>query len=251
MSPDILKKFGLTDQEARAYIALLQLGTSTIKPIADRSGLKRTSIYNFIEKLIEMELVSRTIVRGRNHYTAVNPERLLEIEQSRLKDLENMMPFLHSMYHSSGSRPKVSYLEGASQITQILKEETRCKKEALYIWPGKNALDVIGGANVMSEIDRVRIRKKIWVKTIRFRQKDATYNLSQNTPKYFRDMRWAPPEVRISMGMGIYDTGKVGLFSSPKENFGILIDSLEVQQLMTVLFMMFWGASLPAREGEG
>jgi hypothetical protein len=53
------------------------------------------------------------------------------------------------------------------------------------------------------------------------------------------------------MGVGIYDTGKVAFFSSPKENFGVLIESREIQELMTTLFQMFWAVSLPAREGDG
>ena len=64
-------------------------------------------------------------------------------------------------------------------------------------------------------------------------------------------MRWAPPAVDIKMGVGVYDTGKVAFFSSPKENFGVLIESREIQELMTTLFQMFWAVSLPAREGDG
>jgi hypothetical protein len=51
--------------------------------------------------------------------------------------------------------------------------------------------------------------------------------------------------------MGIYDTGKVGFFSSKRESFGVLIESKELQELMTLLFRLFWAASSPAREGEG
>jgi sugar-specific transcriptional regulator TrmB len=251
MSKDILKKFGLSEQEASAYLAILELGTSSIKPIADKSGLKRTSIYNFIDRLISLGLISRTIIRGRNYYTASSPEKLLEIERSRLKELEENLPFFYSLYQQSPSKPRLNYVHGAEQIAELVREETRCKKEALYIWPGISALSSIGGEGVMNKIDKERIKKKIWVKTIRFKKKDKHYGLSVNSPKYFRDMRWAPPAVDIKMGVGIYDTGKVAFFSSPKENFGVLIESKEIQELMTTLFQMFWAVSLPAKEGDG
>ena len=53
-------------------------------------------------------------------------------------------------------------------------------------------------------------------------------------------MRWAHPAIDIKMGLGIYDTGKVAFFSSPKENFVVLIESWEIQELLTSLFHMFW-----------
>lgn len=251
MALDILQKFGLTQAEASAYLAILELGTSTIKPIADRAGLKRTSIYNFIDKLISIGLVTRSIIRGRNYFTATNPDKLIEIERLRLKELEENLPFFYSLYQQSPNKPRLNYVEGPEQIAELVREETRCKKQALYIWPGKSALESIGGEGVMNKIDKERIRKKIWVKTIRFKKNDKHYGLSVNSSKYYRDMRWAPPAVDIKMGVGIYDTGKVAFFSSPKENFGVLIESREIQELMTSLFQMFWAVSIPARDGDG
>jgi len=246
-----IKDLGLSDSEGKAYFALLELGTSTIKPIADKANIPRTSIYNFIDRLIQMGLVSKIIVRGRSRFTANDPHQLLELQKQRLKSIESSLPLLLGLFNDKKTKPKINYLEGPTQVSQIVKEETRCKKEALYIWPGGTALKAIGGAKVMNEIDSIRIKRKVWIKTIRFRQKDIRYALSKNGPKYLRDLRWAPPEIDINMGLGIYDTGKVGFFSSPKENFGILIESKEVQELMTVLFRLLWASSSPAKEEDG
>jgi sugar-specific transcriptional regulator TrmB len=248
---ELLKRFGLSEQEARAYLSILELGTSTVKPIADRSGVKRTSIYNFIDKLTSLGLISRTLIKGRNYYTALSPAKLLEIEKARLADLEESLPFFLSIYQDSPSKPKLNYVQGSDQIAELVREETRCKKEALYIWTGRSALESIGGEAIMNKIDKERIRKKIWVKTIRFKKSDKRYQLSMNEPKYLREMRWAPPAVDIKMGLGIYDTGKVAFFSSPKENFGVIIESREIQELMNSLFRMFWAVSTPAKDGEG
>jgi hypothetical protein len=53
------------------------------------------------------------------------------------------------------------------------------------------------------------------------------------------------------MAMGIYDTGKVGLFSTKQEGFGILIESRELQQTMTVFHRLLWEKSKEAKPGEG
>ena len=103
----------------------------------------------------------------------------------------------------------------------------------------------------MNEVDRIRIRQGIWVRTVRFRQKDVHYGLSPHGEKYLREIRWAPPQIKVSMGLGIYDNGKVGIFSSKRENFGVLIESVEFQGLVASLFSLLWAASAPAGKGDG
>jgi sugar-specific transcriptional regulator TrmB len=242
---------GLSAQESKAYLALLELGTSSVKPLAEKAGLKRTSIYNFIGRLVDLGLVTTTLKNGRNYYTASNPKRILELQQSSLSDAERILPTLTEKYNSAGPRPRVNYFEGASQVVNILQEEWRCKNESLYVWPGREGLEAIGGAAAMNKIDRQRIKRGVWVRTIRFKKKDVHYGLSMAGPKYLREMRWAPPGIIPEMGIGIYDTGKVGFFSSQHGGFGVLIESKEMQDTMTALFRLLWASSVPAREGEG
>jgi len=72
---ELLNEAGLSDKEAKAYLAILEMGSSTIKPISARAGIKRTSVYNFIDHLIELGLVSKSILRGRTYYQATSPAR--------------------------------------------------------------------------------------------------------------------------------------------------------------------------------
>lgn len=247
----LLRRFGLSAKEAAAYLAILQLGRSTIKPVAERAKVKRTSIYNFINRLVELGLVSRVSIRGRNYYEAVSPERLLELEKDRLRQIEQALPELQSLYNRSGPKPRISYFEGAEEVKNIVREEPRCKREALYIWPGKEVMEMIGGGEFMTEIDHARIAKGVSIKTIRFREKDIPYATSAHGPKFLRELRFAPPSVDIGMGLGIYDNGKVGFFSSSRENFGILIESRELMVMMRTLYGLLWDRAIPARPGEG
>ena len=79
---------GLTDKESAVYLALLESGRSTVKPIADTAGVKRTSVYNFIDRLVEIGVVNKSVIRGRRYFEAIEPEGLLEIARNRFKDLE-------------------------------------------------------------------------------------------------------------------------------------------------------------------
>lgn len=248
---ELLHELGLSDKEARTYLAILELGTSSIGAIADRAKVKRTSIYNFIQHLVELGLISRSMLRGRNYYTALPPTRLLSLQQERAQRLESMLPEFLSSFNAAQNKPRISYLEGPEQMRNIVREEPRCKSEALYIWTGRDIMEMIGGVRFMTEIDKARIAKGVRIRVVRFRDKDVRFPTSAHGEKYLREIRFAPPNFKISMSMGIYDTGKVGFFSSKAEGFGILIESKELEVLMRALFQSFWSGLTTAREGEG
>ena len=48
---EALRNFGLNDKEARVYVALLELGQTTAYAIAERSGLKRPTVYVILDDL--------------------------------------------------------------------------------------------------------------------------------------------------------------------------------------------------------
>lgn len=243
----ILVNFGLHEKEAKTYLALLELGSSTIKPLADKAVVKRTSIYNFIDRLLELGLITQIKIHNRMHYTAVSPERLLEMEKERLRNIQNTLPEFLSVFNSLTTKPKIQYFEGPEQMKNIVREELKCFKECLYIWTGAPIIEMIGGGKFMAEIDRQRIEKKVVVKTIRFRKQDIAYKFSDPGPKFLRELRWGPDNLNLSMSMGIYDTGKVSFFSSKFEGFGIVIESKELEQLMRVFHQLLWEKSKDAK----
>ena len=247
----VLSEVGLSEKESSVYLALLQLGRSSVTPISARSGVKRTSIYNFIDRLVALGLVEKTEERGRTLFHALPPSRLLELQRQRLRELEQALPRFLSLYNVSDHKPRISYFEGPEEMKNIVREEPRCTREALYVWPGEDVMEMIGGAAFMTEIDRARVAAGVWIRTVRFRDKDIPYPTSAHGEKFKRELRFAPPSVRVSMGMGVYDTGKVGFFTSRRESFGILIESHELSKMMRVFFELLWERALPARAGEG
>jgi HTH-type transcriptional regulator, sugar sensing transcriptional regulator len=247
----IFEDLGLNAKEGRTYLAILQLGRSSIGAISDQAGVKRTSIYNFIDKLLQLVIVSKTVIKGRSYYEANHPEKLLALQKERTKRLEGSLPELSGLFNLVGTKPRISYFEGPAQVKNIVREEPNCKREALYIWPGKPILEMIGGAEFMASIDRARIARGVRIRTIRFPRTDVPYKTSAHGEKFLRELRFAPPSISMTMGLGIYDSGKVGFFSSAKEGFGILIESQELMSMMRQLYSCLWERCLPARAGDG
>jgi sugar-specific transcriptional regulator TrmB len=249
----LLKTLGLSEKEAKTYLAILELGSETIKPIADRAAIKRTSVYNFIDNLVQMGLITQSVIRGRMHYQALSPEKLVELQKQRTKALESALPEFLSIFNDKISKPKISYFEGAEQIKNIGREVLLCKKEVCYLWAGPELTDITGGENFWNSINDARVEQGVSVRLLRFKGKDNLYDKSQSGLEYLRETRWVPKEYQdqVDHGLSIYDTGKVGIFGSKEENYGILIESQSLARTMQMFFELLWDKSTPAKPGEG
>ena len=75
----LLNSLGLSDAEGRVYLAALELGEASIQQLSRKSGVKRTSIYNFIDKLKERQVITETRKAKRSVYSAVHPAQLAEM----------------------------------------------------------------------------------------------------------------------------------------------------------------------------
>lgn len=238
----LTNNLGLTDKEAAVYLAILELGSSSIQPIATQSGVKRTSIYYFIDHLVELGIIEKIKLRNRWHWQAKSPEALIDLQQRRLSDVKNALPELKGIFNLTTDKPKISYFEGVVQMKNILWEEIKCKKELLGIWSGQEVADLFG-ASLLDEVDRKRRAKGIAVRVIRVLEVDAPFEAFREQPGSNRELRYAPKGTRFPMAMTIYDTGKVSFMSSKKEGFGFIIESAEFYAVMKALFEGYWGLS--------
>ena len=61
-----LEKFGLSEKEAKVYLACLELGEDTASDISLKSNLPRTLIYDILEKLIDEKRIDTISEIGTN-----------------------------------------------------------------------------------------------------------------------------------------------------------------------------------------
>ena len=81
----ILEELGLTEKEAKLYLALLELGQATSSDLIKKLDYYSKTVYELLEKLMKKGLVSYVIKSNIKYFGAVNPEKFLDI----LKEEEN------------------------------------------------------------------------------------------------------------------------------------------------------------------
>jgi len=105
---ELLQRLGLTDSEAKVYLALLKLGEFTSKgPILKQAKIAPSKVYHVLDKLIAKGLVSTIIKNNVKHFAAAPPARLkgyLRTKKQALQEEEQtateLLPRLDSLYKS-------------------------------------------------------------------------------------------------------------------------------------------------------
>lgn len=124
-----LKEVGLTPGEIRVYRALLELGEGTKTPIATRSNISPSKVYDVLHRLQEKGIVT-VIRRGSvQRFRPVDPKRLFDYlaeKQERLnherQTLAQMMPALQAMYEEGADDTDAEVFRGWEGMEAVYRQ---------------------------------------------------------------------------------------------------------------------------------
>ncbi|MEK7184279.1 MAG: helix-turn-helix domain-containing protein [Patescibacteria group bacterium] len=118
----ILLQAGFDAREAKVYVALLELGESTVLPLSKKAGIKRTYCYDILASLQEKGLVSFIPRNGRRRYSAEPPETIKALLKQRLDTFSEGLSELKSIYNKSDTKPVVRFYEGVEGIKSVYEQ---------------------------------------------------------------------------------------------------------------------------------
>jgi len=114
---ELIERAGLTKGEAKVYLALLELGNSTIGPIVENSSVARSFSYNLLDNLIEKGLVSFVTRDKTKYYQAAEPSRIMDYIEKKKQDLETDKEKIEALL------PKLKLMQKAASRTEIAMYE--------------------------------------------------------------------------------------------------------------------------------
>ena len=80
---ETLRETGFSQNEAKVYLALLELGSSNVGKIAAKSEVHRTNVYDALNGLSKKGLVS-SITKGKiTYFEVLDPEGLLNLVRDK------------------------------------------------------------------------------------------------------------------------------------------------------------------------
>lgn len=242
---DELKKIGLSENEAKVYLALLELGSSTVQQIAQKAVIKRPTAYVQLESLMKQGLVTNFEKARKTFFRAEDPEYLKKVVEKNRKQaeeegatLEKILPDLGKLFLTAGERPRVRFFEGVDGIKTMQKEFLKTHKggELDVIYSRDDLLKLF--PTQLEEYSKERVKRNIRSRMIYTSNEGA--GLKKTDAAMLRESRHIPKE-KFPLTCDIAFWGDTVAISALREKpMGIIIESKEIINSLRAIFELAW-----------
>lgn len=242
----ILKNFGLSEKEIAVYLALVELGPSSVRDIAAKSKVNRGTTYDILKSLIALGVVSYYNKESKQYFIAEEPEKLLSAIDQKKEDLDEVrssiaenLPLIKTLFEKQGGKPVVKFYEGSKGVRQIfedvLEAVSSTADKSYYLYSSATAEHRKNVYGAMPDFSKRRIAKKINVKIISLGEGGQLAGLDERKqmPVGSKDLK-ATHEI-------IY-AGKVAHISidTNGEPVGVVIQNQEIYNMQKMIFEFNW-----------
>ena len=124
-----MKSIGMSDGEITVYLSLLNTGPARVSKIKEDSNLHRTTIYDFIEKLMNRGLVSHVVEKNVKLFKAAPPEKLLDYTKELQAGIQFILPHLMKIANSRKDDISVEVFRGNEGLKTILNDVIRERQD--------------------------------------------------------------------------------------------------------------------------
>lgn len=247
-----LTSLGLQENEAKIYLALLELGQGTVTQISRKAGLNRTTGYDILERLGINGLINRARAgKKKIVYVAESPAHLKQyledkkrLYERRIDECKNLLPDLQSLYKTE-IKPVIKFAEGKEEMQKLYLNVLESKSEVFSILNLKGYAEIFDelGSYQSSERDRRGIKERVLAiqnDTAKWWY-DKTYKKDKNKQKN-TEYRWMQPdgEHNTAGEINIFDDKVIGMLSRPEENVAFEIQSQTFADFLKMIFKMAW-----------
>lgn len=245
---ETLLKLGLSEKEAKVYLAALELGEETAQNIAEKSGVNRATTYVILEKLMQLGLMSTHEEGKKTVFVAESPTELVNIleEQKREIDakkkyLDDSLNQLMAIYNARSDKPTVRYFEGADGLEALDRyghDQFPKNSEMLGIFP----LDIIEERFASRRNKAVGDRVKRGTRSrIIYTRKQGPLSEEVNQEQLREGIFISREEFPLNATIAIHpDWGIKLYYFDVALPYGVLIQSPELANNMKLLFELAW-----------
>lgn len=244
---EALKRIGLTEGEIKAYLALLELGSTTTGKITKISGISGSKVYEVLDRLMNKGLVSFIVKNNVKHFEATSPERILDYLEEKGEQIEADKKEIHKIIpelilkqqHASRSEARIytgwEGLKTANEdIINTLKKGDEWLSMGLTEQPESWEI-------YFNKKQEVRAKKGIVHKHLINEKYKSLYKQRKKLP--YTKFKFLSKELEMPTSTEIYGN-KVIIFILIKESpMAIMIESKEVAESFRKYFNVLWNKS--------
>ncbi|NOQ56283.1 MAG: hypothetical protein GQ477_05785 [Nanohaloarchaea archaeon] len=237
MIESVLREMGLSGNEIRVYLMLLENGLSGVGNISSKTKIHRRNVYDCLDMLREKGAVSYTVKNGRKFYEASDPKIFIKNIDEKKERFNEILPQLMAKQKRNDSVEDVRVYTGVKGRKIVFEDKLNYPEEQYVLGghiPNTTRLDYLNNYHLR------RCMKKINVKKIFHENKveDAKFYLSNFE---FVEARIISQIFSSPIAINIYGN-KVALFmgSGKTEALTVLIEDDGLNKDFRNYFNMLW-----------
>ena len=231
-----LKQYGLTQKQAKVYLACLELGSASVTKISQKAELSRSTVYEVLESLSKINLISTFQKKKTKYFSAQEPKTVINLAQEKVNLLEQSLPELQALFGAAKNRPTVRFYQGKQGMKIILNELLDEAKELLSFSSADDLLDILG-KEWPGFVER-RVKRKIPARVI-LRESTKARERQKLGPQQLREVRIIPGEYQYH-GMVLFWHNKIAMFSFKKDLVALVVESEELFAVQKAMFEVLW-----------
>jgi len=240
-----LTAFGLSDKEAKIYLALLELGTAKVSEVAKYSKINRATTYVVLENLKKRGLVGVSYDKKIRCYVASSSEILLHAARAEAnrqieikENIESAIPELKALHKNTKHVPIVRVFEGKSGLINAFEDTLKCKEKLIRVI---SAVENIAGflPDYFPNYIKQRMKNGIKMHGIHPVETMAKKLIKLDEIKFDTPIIIPKDKYKSPADMAIYDD-MINLMSSKDGGFAVLIQNKEMTEVMKSIFDLAW-----------
>lgn len=231
MDTTALLDLGFKQHEIDIYLALLEAGTTTAGKLATKTHIHRRTTYDTLESLKEKGIVTYFEKDGVISFTAVSPERLIDLCKERENRISQLLPQLKEKQRVLTSSNQASVYQGLRAIKSVF-EDILSYKEYLAFGEGMKTVEFLGTFfdYFQTEKKRRKIKSKILM--------GAEYKKTKTVTGAYGEFKFL--EKYTSPALTYIYGDKVAIIIWSEEPTAFLIQSKQAAQSYTNYFYFLW-----------
>ena len=241
METKLLEDLGLTKNQVKVYLALLEIGSTPAGPLIKKLTMHRAAVYDIIDFLIDKGLVSYVIKANRKYFEAQDPSRLLEYIDSKKQDLLNkekqlkkLIPELQLKRKLSKEQQEGIIYKGKKGLKSIFEDILKQKKPWFVFGATGRFKEIFHAYYIHFHNKRAKLKiplKIIFNEKIRKEKREKTLKLSKI--KYL-------PESYITPSTTYIYSDKIAIILWSEEPMAFLMRSKQVADSYRSFFNILW-----------
>ena len=235
---EVLEKTGLTTNEVKVYLTLIDLGNSLAGDISKKANLHRRPTYDSLNRLVEKGLASYTIKSGKKYFHPTDPDKILEIIKEKENEIKKILPELKEKFKRKRVEIFSEIYEGKEGLKTIMEDILKEKKEWLTIGStgkGKFLLPFY-----LEHLSKRRQKLKIKRKVLIADTKEGKEYSNELKEQSLIDIKFLPKQIQNPQTIWIYGNKMVIILVSKEHPIMFMIDNKDIANSYRDYFNLLW-----------